>query len=143
MGGIPEFSVFFQAADLQNWRQFKLGTGGKPIYELSSCFADRYEVLTSVNADNRLELDRWYKVRIEVRDERCTCKIRGQGVESRDDTRLRASNCIGRRTILPHAVSQHQDRNLADGTRYFGKACPKMPGDHGRQLAQKRVPTRP
>ena len=125
IAGLPEFTIVFQATDVKNWRQLKIGTNGKRIAELTLSRVGRFETRMVAQLDGPVLVDRWYKIKIEVRKTHWRCEVGGKTLTSLDAGFIKGR--IGLNTHKTEAAFRNIEVRSPEGTLLW-KGLPRLPG---------------
>ncbi len=86
--GTEGFKVYFNFADLDNYRVFTLGAWKNTSHDVIARFNASWEGASRKGHVGKIELNRWYDVRLEVRGAECRCMLDGELWFEHTDKRL-------------------------------------------------------
>ncbi len=123
----PESVVFFYNHKSQgNFHLLNLGGDGNAWHDVNVMAAGEWIGPRKVT-DGKIEPDRWYQVRIEMRDGKCRCLLDGQELFAYSADRLTAGR-VGFST--PNAAHFKDIRVTADdGQTVLWEGLPQLPGE--------------
>ncbi len=131
--GVPDFAVFFQVADLKSWRQLRIGPNGNRTAEIALSRANKFEMRTVAQLDAPIALDRWYKIKIEVRKTQCRCEVGGKTLTSLDAGFIKGR--VGLGTVKGSVAFRDIEVKSPDGSLLW-KGPPRLPGQAGETAAR-------
>ena len=86
--GIGCFKVYFNFADLDNYRVYTLGAWKNTSHDVTSRFNASWDGANPKGDRGKIEENRWYDVRLEVRGPTCRCMLNGELWFEHTDKRL-------------------------------------------------------